>query len=182
MIQALTIGISAFLLFLLQPMISKIILPDFGGGSSIWLTSLIFYQLLLLGGYAFSHFVVQKFRPAKQAFTYTAIILLSLLFIPVQIHFRQADLMPVFHIFLLLLTSIGLPYFLLSTTSPMVQYWIAAEDKKRNPYILYAVSNGGSLAGLLAYPIFIEPYLTNSQQTAFLSYGFGFYAFLILLC
>ncbi|MCK4763004.1 MAG: class I SAM-dependent methyltransferase [Candidatus Aminicenantes bacterium] len=170
------------MLFLLQPMISKIILPDFGGGSSIWLTSLIFYQLLLLGGYAFSHFVVQKFRPAKQAFTYTAIILLSLLFIPVQIHFRQADLMPVFHIFLLLLTSIGLPYFLLSTTSPMVQYWIAAEDKKRNPYILYAVSNGGSLAGLLAYPIFIEPYLTNSQQTAFLSYGFGFYAFLILLC
>lgn len=182
MIQVVTIGLSAFLLFLLQPMISKIILPDFGGGSSIWLTSLIFYQLLLLGGYSFSHFVVMKLRPVRQAVVYTAIIVLSLLFIPVHIHLRQAELTPMIHIFALLLASIGLPYFLLSTTSPMVQYWIASEKKTRNPYVLYAVSNAGSLAGLLTYPTLIETNLTNSQQTAFLSYGYGIYVFLILLC
>jgi SAM-dependent methyltransferase len=163
-------------------MISKIILPDFGGGSSIWLTSLIFYQLLLLGGYSFSHYVVMKLRPLRQAVVYTAIIILSLLFIPVRIHLHQAALTPVIHIFVLLLVSIGLPYFLLSTTSPMVQYWIASENKERNPYILYAVSNTGSLAGLLSYPTIIEPNLTNSQQTALLSYGYGIYVFLILLC
>lgn len=181
MIQVFAIGLSAFLLFLLQPMISKIILPDFGGGSSIWLTSLIFYQLLLLAGYSFSHLVVKKLRPLKQAIIYSSIILLSLLFIPVRIHFREADLTPVIHIFLLLLTSIGLPYFLLSTTSPLVQHWIAAENKTRNPYIMYAVSNAGSLVGLLSYPVLIEPNLTNGRQTSLLSYSFGVYVLLILL-
>ncbi len=179
-IQVFAIGLSAYLLFLLQPMISKIILPDFGGGSSIWLTSLIFYQLLLLGGYSFSHLVVKKLQPLKQALIYSSIILLSLLFIPVRIHWREADLTPVLHIFLLLLTSIGLPYFLLSTTSPMAQHWIAAENKTRNPYIMYAVSNAGSLVGLLSYPLLIEPNLTNGQQTSLLSYSYGAYVLLIL--
>ncbi len=182
MIQVVTIGLSAFLLFLLQPMISKIILPDFGGGSSIWLTSLIFFQVLLLGGYTFSHLVVKKLKPLRQAAIYAALILLSLLFIPVQIHFRQADLAPVLHIFVLLLVSIGLPYFMLSTTSPMVQYWIASDNKKKNPYVLYAVSNAGSLAGLLCYPTLIEPNLTNGRQTGLLSIGFACFAFFILLC
>lgn len=184
MIQVITIGLSAFLLFLLQPMISKIILPDFGGGSSIWLTSLIFYQLLLLAGYSFSHLLVSKAKPIRQALIYAGLIALSLLFIPIQIHFRQADITPVLHIFLLLLASIGLPYFLLSTTSPMVQYWIAASDtaRKRNPYVLYAVSNTGSLAGLLCYPTIIEPNLANSRQMILLSYGFCIYAFLVFVC
>ena len=114
---------------------------------------------------------------------YAGIILLSLLFIPVQIHLRGIDLPPVLHIFILLLVSIGLPYFVLSTTSPMVQYWIAAEDKnrKRNPYVLYGVSNAGSLVGLLCYPLLIETTLTNTGQTAFLSYGFCVYILLILV-
>lgn len=184
MVQVITIGISAFLLFLLQPMISRIILPDFGGGSSVWLTSLIFYQLLLLGGYSFSNLLARKLRPKKMAVVYGGLILLSLLFIPVQIHMRHADLPPVPHIFLLLLVSIGLPYFILSTTSPMVQYWIAADqgDKKRNPYVLYGVSNTGSLLGLLCYPVLIETTMTNSIQTAFLSYGFCLFAVLMLIC
>lgn len=184
MIQIATIGLSAFLLFMLQPMIAKIILPDFGGGSSIWLTSLIFYQLLLLGGYSFSHLLVIKLKPVKQAVIYGGIIVLSLLFIPIHIHFRQADLTPVLHIFILLLISIGLPYFILSTSSPTVQYWIAAagQSKKRNPYVMYAVSNTGSLVGLLSYPMIIEPNLTNGQQTTLLSYGFCIYALLIFMC
>jgi len=184
MVQVITIGLSAFLLFLLQPMISRIILPDFGGGSSVWLTSLIFYQLLLLGGYSFSNLLARKLKPKKLAAVYAGIILLSLLFIPVQIHLRSIDLPPVLHIFVLLLMSIGLPYFVLSTTSPMVQYWIAAEDtsRKRNPYVLYGVSNAGSLVGLLCYPLLIETTMTNSKQTAFLSYGFILYVLVILIC
>jgi len=183
MIQIITIGLSAFLLFMLQPMISKIILPDFGGGSSIWLTSLIFFQLLLLGGYSFSHFLASKLKPLKQGIVYGSMIFLSLFFIPIQIQFRQAHLAPVLHIFVLLLFTIGLPYFLLSTTSPMVQSWIAADpvNRKRNPYILYGVSNAGSLLGLLIYPTLIETNLTNSQQTGLLSYGYGLFTFFILL-
>lgn len=184
MVQVITIGISAFLLFMLQPMISRIILPDFGGGSSVWLTSLIFYQLLLLGGYSFSNLLARKLNPKKMAAAYAGIILFSLVFIPVRIHLRHLDLPPVLHIFLLLLVSIGLPYFVLSTTSPMVQYWIAGEKRRRqrNPYVLYGVSNTGSLLGLLAYPILIETTLTNTGQTAFLSYGFCIFILLILAC
>lgn len=184
MVQVITIGISAFLLFLLQPMISRIILPDFGGGSSVWLTSLIFYQLLLLGGYSFSNLIARKLTRKKMAIIYGGLILLSLIFIPVQIHLRHVALPPVPHIFLLLLASIGLPYFILSTTSPMVQYWIAADqrNKKRNPYVLYGVSNTGSLLGLLCYPVLIETTMTNSTQTAFLSVGFCLFVFLMLVC
>ena len=184
MIHTITIGLSAFLLFLLQPMISRIILPDFGGGASVWLICLLFYQLLLLGGYSFSNLMARKLRPVKQGLVYTGVILLSLLFIPVQIRLQEAALTPVLHIFVILLFSIGLPYFLLSTTSPTVQFWMAADErnKKRNPYILYGVSNAGSLIGLLSYPTLIEPNLTNTQQTTFLSIGFCVYAFFILLC
>ncbi len=179
MLHVITIGLSAFLLFLMQPMIAKIILPDFGGGSSIWLTSLIFYQLLLLGGYAFSHLAAGKLKPLKQGVIYFFFIVLGLLFIPVKLRLLDANLHPVLHIFVLLLASIGPLYFLLSTTSPTVQYWRAAEKKKGNPYILYAVSNAGSLAGLLCYPTLIEPNITNSVQTTILSWGFVVYAALL---
>ncbi len=182
MIQIITIGISAFLLFLLQPMISKIILPDFGGGASVWLTSIIFYQLLLLGGYSFSNLSARRLKPKYQAAVFTAIILVSLLFIPVHVHLGEINISPVLHIFILLFGSIGMPYFLLSTTSPTVQSWFAAENKKKNPYILYGVSNAGSLVGLLSYPLFIEPNMTTNQQTAFLSWGFVAYTLFLFLC
>jgi len=185
MIQTLTIGLSAFLLFMMQPMISRIILPDFGGGSSIWLTTLIFYQALLLGGYAFSHLVASRMQPRRQALLYGGLIVFCLVFfIPIHIVFHPGTLPPVLQIFRLLLAAIGLPYFILSTTSPMVQHWISAPDhgRERNPYILYGVSNAGSLAGLLSYPTLIEPRLTNSQQTGFLSWGFSLYVLLLLIC
>lgn len=185
MIQTVTIGLSAFLLFMLQPMISRIILPDFGGGSSIWLTTLIFYQALLLLGYAFSHLVASKMKPRRQALLFGVLIVLCLVFfIPIHITFHPSTLPPILQIFRLLLVAIGLPYFMLSTTSPMVQHWISAPDhgRERNPYILYGVSNAGSLAGLLCYPTLVEPRFTNSQQTGFLSWGFSLYALLLLIC
>ena len=184
MLQVLTIGLSAFLIFNLQPMISKIILPFFGGSSYIWITCLIFFQSLLLAGYATSHFIAKNTTLAKQVVFYALLIILSLLLIPIQIRFIHTDSSPVAAILVLLFVSAGLPYFLLSTTSPTVQHWIVAEkkDRERNPYVQYAVSNAGSLAGLLSYPFVIEPLLSNSRQTKLWSWGYILYTLLLVSC
>jgi len=184
MLQVLTIGLSAFLIFNLQPMISKIILPLFGGSSYIWITCLIFFQSLLLAGYATSHFIAKNTNLAKQVVFYALLIILSLLLIPIQIRFIHTDSSPVAAILVLLFVSAGLPYFLLSTTSPTVQHWIVAEkkDRERNPYVQYAVSNAGSLAGLLSYPFVIEPLLSNSRQTKLWSWGYILYTLLLVSC
>ena len=184
MLQVLTIGLSAFLIFSLEPMISKIILPFFGGGSYIWITCLIFYQSLLLAGYATSHFIAKNMNLTKQVIFYALLIVLSLLLIPLQIRFTHADSSPVASILVLLFASVGLPYLLLSTTSPTVQHWISAEnnDQARNPYVQYAVSNSGSLAGLLSYPFIIEPLFSNSRQTSIWSWGFILYSVFLALC
>lgn len=184
MLQVLTVGLSAFLIFNLQPMISKIILPFFGGSSYIWITCLIFFQSLLLAGYATSHFIAKNMNLAKQVVFYALLIVLSLLLIPIQIHFTHTDSTPVAAILLLLFASVGLPYFLLSTTSPTVQHWITADkkDRARNPYVQYAVSNSGSLAGLLSYPFIVEVLYSNSRQTSIWSWGFILYAVLLVLC
>ena len=184
MLQVLTIGLSAFLIFNLQPMISKIILPFFGGSSYIWITCLIFFQSLLLTGYAASHFIAKNMNLTKQVIFYALLIALSLLLIPVQIRFIHTDSSPVAAILVLLFVSAGLPYFLLSTTSPTVQHWIVAEkkDRERNPYVQYAVSNAGSLAGLLSYPFVIEPLLSNSRQTKLWSWGYILYTLLLVSC
>jgi SAM-dependent methyltransferase len=184
MLQVLTIGLSAFLIFNMQPMISKIILPFFGGSSYIWITCLIFFQSLLLTGYAASHFIAKNMNLTKQVIFYALLIVLSLLLIPVQIRFIHTDSSPVATILILLFASVGLPYFLLSTTSPTVQHWISADkkDQARNPYVQYAVSNLGSLAGLLSYPFFIEPLFSNSRQTSTWSYGFILYTVFLAFC
>jgi len=184
MLQVLTIGLSAFLIFNLQPMISKIILPFFGGSSYIWITCLIFFQSLLLAGYSASHFIAKNMNLTKQVVFYAFLIILSLLLIPIQIRFINTDSSPVAAILVLLFVSAGLPYFLLSTTSPTVQHWIVAEkkDRARNPYVQYAVSNAGSLAGLLSYPFVIEPLLSNSRQTKLWSLGYIFYTLLLVAC
>ncbi|MGD9233537.1 MAG: fused MFS/spermidine synthase, partial [Desulfobacterales bacterium] len=120
----------------------------------------------------------------KQVIFYALLIALSLLLIPVQIRFIHTDSSPVAAILVLLFVSAGLPYFLLSTTSPTVQHWIVAEkkDRERNPYVQYAVSNAGSLAGLLSYPFVIEPLLSNSRQTKLWSWGYILYTLLLVSC
>ena len=184
MLQVLTIGLSAFLIFNLQPMISKIILPLFGGSSYIWITCLIFFQSLLLAGYATSHFIAKNMNLTKQVIFYALLIVLALLLTPLQVHFIHADSSPVASILVLLFASVGLPYFLLSTTSPTVQHWIANDKKNgaKNPYVQYAVSNSGSLAGLLCYPFIIEPLYSNTRQTSIWSWGFILYTLLLALC
>jgi len=171
-------------LFFLQPMITKMILPVFGGGSSIWLTALVFFQVSLLLGYGASHLIVKTWRPVYQAGGYILLLILAVVFIPLEVRYFPLADAPVVQIFGLLTATLGLPYFILAMTSPMVQSWIAADSRpiSRNPYVLYGVSNLGSLAGLLSYPLIVETRLTNGQQATFWSYGFVIYALCLLGC
>lgn len=184
MAYVLTIGISAFLLFLIQPMISKIILPVFGGGASIWLTALIFFQAMLMVGYVSSHLAASRLRPKGQVGYQAGITLLALLFVPVTVRFLQAPFPPTIKILLILLGSIGLPYLVLATTGPLLQHWIAVDPTRpaANPYVLFGISNAGSLAGLLLYPILFEPNLPNPMQMKFWTWGFYAYAALMGIC
>lgn len=183
MVYAATIGLSAFLLFLVQPMIAKMILPLFGGGAAVWLTCVIFFQLLLFAGYASSHWVVTRYGARRHMFYQAGLTALSLLFVPFAVTYGHG-IEPPAGIFLLLLAAVGFPYFVLSTTSPVVQRWLAADARANsaNPYILYVVSNAGSLAGLFAYPLFIETSISTGMQASLWAALYALYAALIAAC
>ena len=152
---AATILLSAFLLFLVQPIIAKQILPWFGGSSAVWITCLVFFQVVLLAGYTYAHLITRHLRAAAQARLHILLLALSLIFLPIV---PSAALKPVadtdaaLRIIVLLFATIGLPYFLLSTTGPLLQKWVAPQFPEKSVYRLFALSNFGSLAGLLAFP------------------------------
>ncbi len=184
-IYALTIFLSAFLLFQVQPLIAKIILPWFGGSAAVWTTCMMFFQVALLLGYLYAH-GIRKYLPTRiQVYLHLALLLLSAAFLPILPHESwkptgYAD--PVGRIVLLLTVTVGLPYFLLSTTSPLLQAWFVADpgrSEKEFPYRLYALSNAGSLLALLSYPFLFEPAFTVKQQSFLWSAGYGAF---ILLC
>lgn len=164
---SITIGLSAFLLFLVQPLISKMLLPVLGGGASIWITSLVFFQAMLLAGYGITHLLVRRLGLRRHLYFTATLLLLSLAWLPVGPETRLTDNVPTLDLFLLLTMSIGLPYFTLATTSPTLQYWIAHDTRTadQSPYIQYGISNLGSLGGLLIYPFVLERYLENSTQS-----------------
>jgi len=126
LLAASTIFISAFLLYQVQPMIAKMILPWFGGSAAVWITAMLFFQTALLGGYLYAHWSVRTLRPAAQAWTHAALLGLSLLFLPMgpSLAWKPSGSEdPILRILVLLAVSIGLPYFLLSATSPLIQAW-----------------------------------------------------------
>jgi hypothetical protein len=168
LLYAVTIFVSAFLLFQIQPMIAKMILPWFGGAASVWITCMLFFQLALLAGYIYAHLLINHLKPVGQRLIHVVFICASLLLLPVPPD-RDLRIMenvdPVLHLLILLITSVGLPYFLLSTTSPLLQSWYAGQFRKAIPYRLFALSNLASLLGLLAYPFIIEPNLTLGLQS-----------------
>src|SRR5262245_10159006 len=179
---AATILLSAFLLFLVQPIIAKQILPWFGGTSAVWTTCMVFFQVLLLGGYAYSHFITRRLRPRTQAWFHIALLMASLLFLPI---IPRDWLKPAggqdaaLAIIVLLGVTIGLPYFLLSSTGPLVQKWVAHRFPERTVYRLFALSNFGSLLGLLAFPFAIEPFTNSHTQSYVWS---GAYVLFVLAC
>ncbi len=178
-LYAVTIFLSAFLLFQIQPMIAKMILPWFGGSASVWITAMLFFQIALLGGYLYAHWSVRTLKPRTQAWLHTALLAASLLLLPVAPSPSwkpSGPEDPILRIIALLTVSIGLPYFLLSTTSPLIQAWYSRKYRSALPYRLFALSNFASLIGLLAYPVLIEPYVTLRRQSLGWSAAFAVFA------
>ena len=184
LIYALTVLVSSFLLFLVQPIIAKQIVPWFGGSAAVWTTCLTFFQLTLLAGYAYSDWV-QRFRPKAQSILHALLLVISLAALPILAgtHWKPlGEEDPLFRILGLLTVTIGLPYFMLSTTGPLIQSWFAREQNDpvvaQRAYRLFALSNFGSLLGLLAYPFAIEAWVTTATQAWVWS---GFYVVFVVL-
>lgn len=180
---AATIALSAFLLFLVQPIVARQILPWFGGSAAVWTTCMLFFQLVLLAGYAYSDAVIRRLRPRAQSTLHGALLLASLAFLPItaDVAFRPPDAdNPIGRILLLLAATIGLPYLLLSTTGPLVQAWFARRYAGLRVWRLYALSNLASMAALLAYPPLIEPFATGRMQAIGWSAGYALFVLLAL--
>ena len=185
---ALTIFLSAFLLFQIQPLIGKAILPWFGGAPAVWTTCMLFFQLLLLGGYAYAHALASHFTPRAQRRVHVALLAVALAGLALAMFFWKSPILPgpgwkpsdpespVLRILALLLACVGLPYFLLATTGPLLQAWFARERPGVSPYRLYALSNTGSLLALLTYPFVVEPKLTLHAQALAWAGGFVLFA------
>ena len=165
---AATVFTSAFLLFLVQPIIAKQILPWFGGNASVWTVCMVFFQMVLLGGYAYADILSRRLAPRSQAMVHTLLLAASLAFLPIlaaESWKPGPDTEPSLRILLLLTWTIGLPYFLLSTTGPLVQAWFARSYPSATVYRLFALSNLASLAALVAYPPLIEPATSLPAQS-----------------
>lgn len=161
--------LGAGLLFLVQPMVVKLILPSLGGSPQVWNTSMVFFQALLLVGYGYAHVSTRVLGLWRQPIAHLVVLALPLLVLPMGLPggWRPpATGSPVVWLVGILVVSVGLPYFAVSTASPLLQRWFSATDHPRaaDPYFLYAAGNVGSLAGLLAYPVLVEPNLTLDGQ------------------
>ena len=179
---AITIFLSAFLLFQVQPMMGKMILPWFGGAASVWTACMLFFQSLLLLGYLYTHWVMRLLSPSRQSFLHIALLLLCLFFLPISPSESlkpQGSEDPTWLILYLLGVTIGLPYMVLSTTGPLVQAWFAKERSDVVPYRLFALSNLGSMLALLAYPLVIESALPTRMQSWMWS---AFFVVFVLCC
>ncbi|HYL38513.1 MAG TPA: fused MFS/spermidine synthase [Bryobacteraceae bacterium] len=180
---SLSIFLSAFLLFQVQPMMARYILPWFGGGPAVWTVCLLFFQVLLLAGYAYAHWLGSRTNVKLQVWMHVALLAGSLWFLP--IHPSGAVWKPVSsadpsgRILLLLGATVGGPYFLLSATGPLLQRWLTLREPSKLPWRFYALSNFGSLLALLSYPFAVEPYLKLDAQVGLWS---ALYAAFAVLC
>ncbi len=182
---AAAIFLSAFLLFLVQPMIGKKILPWFGGAPGVWTTCMLFFQVALLAGYAYAHYLGSHFSFRRQVTIHLVVAAVGLLFLPVYpggwLRPENADY-PAARILLLLALTVGGPYFVLATTSPLLQKWFFRAVPGRSPYPLYALSNAGSLLALLLYPVLIEPAMPTRSQAVAWSGGYILFGLLLAGC
>ncbi len=178
-VHAVVVVLSAFLMFLAQPVAGKVLLPWFGGSAGVWATCLVFFQTGLLAGYLYSHWLVDKLRPRAQTLVHVGLLAASVAlmrFSVIEGPRPAGDGDPTLRILGLLAAMIGLPFLTLATSTPLVQTWYARSGGAALPYRLYAFSNAGSLAALLAYPVLIEPSLTLREQTRVWSLTYAIYA------
>lgn len=179
------IFLSAFLLFLIQPMFAKLVLPQLGGTAQVWNTCVFFFQVVLLLGYFYSHILIH--RPLRfQARLHSFFILIPIFFLPIAIPSGWAAdfARPITSVLILLVTAVGAPFFILSTTSPLLQKWFSSTPHRnaKDPYFLYAASNVGSLLALLGYPVLIEPRLTLHEQSQVWSWGYALFGVVMIVC
>ncbi len=167
---ATTVFLSAFLLFQIQPIVAKMILPWFGGSSSVWSVCLVFFQVELLLGYAYVHWLHEKVAARRQPLVHGALLLLSVAMLPVSADpaWKGSTLAPGLSVLAVLAIAVGAPYLMLSTTGPLMQTWYArsspSADTEARPYRLYALSNLASMLALLSYPVLVEPLLPVGTQ------------------
>ena len=181
-LYALILLIGAFLLFQVQPLIGKAILPWFGSSPSVWTITLFSFQVMLLAGYTYAHLLSIHLSIRQQIWLHLILVTAALIFLPIMpsSEWKPApDNIPTLRIILLLGATIGLPYMLLATTGPLLQKWLLHDDPNAQPFRLFSVSNIGSLIGLLSYPFIFERFLPLTEQ-AWLWSG-GFLIFVILL-
>src|SRR4030095_11252822 len=183
LVFAVALFISALLLFSVQPLIAKMLLPYLGGSPAVWNTCMVFFQVMLLAGYVYSHILPRAIGVGRHAILHVALMIVTAFFFPIGVSataissVHSASSAPLW-LLATLLTSVGLPFFTLSTSAPLLQSWFSntAHRRARDPYFLYAASNLGSLLALLSYPLLIEPNLQLGQQSLLwtISYGVGF--------
>lgn len=173
-----TLFLSAFLLFWFEPMLGKMMLPFLGGAASVWITCLLFFQLMLLAGYGYAHVLERYAGVRRQIVVHTVLLVIAFLFLPV--HFlaqpdARASAHPSAWLLWQLIKTVGLPFTVVSTTAPLLQNWLSKMrgGAGRDPYFLYAISNAGSLIALVAYPLFIEPRIGVRTQTWYWLAGYG---------
>lgn len=175
-----TILLSAFLLFQVQPLIAKLILPWFGGSAAVWTTCLVFFELTLLLGYTYAHWLSRR-KTVTQRTVHLSLLGLSCFWLPIlpSAAWKSNSVEdPVLRIVGLLGATIGLPFLVLSATTPLLQAWYSRSNGNAMPYRYFALSNAGSLIGLLTYPVLVEPYLANHQQAW--TWSMSYCAFVVL--
>ncbi|PIR93755.1 hypothetical protein COT97_04975 [Candidatus Falkowbacteria bacterium CG10_big_fil_rev_8_21_14_0_10_39_11] len=169
-VYAITIFFSSFLVFFIQPLIGKYLLPWFGGSASVWLVSLMFFQVFLFLGYFYSHFLIQQVKILNQIKINIFLLIVAIVSLPtIPGDFWQDKVVqhPTVMLFIVLLFTIGLPFFVVSSASPIIQYLYYYEKREQSPYVLYSVSNAGAIIALISYPILFEVLLNVKQQAVF---------------
>jgi len=186
-LYGLTIFMSAALLFLVQPMVGRMVLPMLGGTPAVWNTAMVFYQAMLLAGYAYAHFTTRWLGVRRQVVLHAVVLLLPALAIPIAIPYGWTPptaTNPIPWLLVMLSVMVGLPFFVVSASSPLLQRWFSASGHRyaNDPYFLYAASNCGSLLALISYPIVIESHLRLSQQSLWWTIGYGLLVALTAAC
>lgn len=186
---AATLLLNALLLFLLQPVIARMLLPYLGGTPAVWNTCMLFFQSLLLAGYAYAHIITTRLSVRSQTILHCSLLALAAIAFPLEIsessvQSLNGQTVPVLWLLKSLLLMVGLPFLMLSTGGPLLQQWFSTTGHRaaKDPYFLYSASNLGSLAALLGYPLLVEPALRLSQQSRWWMIGYGVLMALIVLC
>ena len=180
-----TIFLSAFLLFCSEPMVGKMMLPLLGGAASVWITCLLFFQLMLLAGYGYAHALERYAGIRKQMLAHCCLMLAALIFLPMQFNARPdaaATNHPILWLLGQLIKTVGIPFGVVSTTAPLLQNWLSKTraTSGKDPYFLYAISNAGSLLALLSYPLFIEPRLGVHLQSETWMAAYGLLVLMVI--